>query len=65
MTTQATPWICPKCKAENDPDFNHCRICATPSPLLIKEGEHICASCGKIHAQACCPGCNSPDFLQL
>jgi ribosomal protein L40E len=65
MTAQPQPWICPKCQTDNDADFTHCRKCATANPASLKEGENICASCGHVHEHACCPSCNSPEFLQL
>lgn len=65
MSVEPLPWICPKCQAENDPDFTRCRLCATPNPAGLKADEGICASCGHVHKHTCCPSCNSPEFLQL
>jgi len=65
MSEQKTPWICPKCQAENDPDFTHCRLCGEKNPETppIKV---VCANCGtKFPGDSCCPMCGSHEFLQL
>ena len=32
MSDPRVPWTCPKCQAENDPDFTHCRLCGEKHP---------------------------------
>ncbi|MFH1035877.1 MAG: hypothetical protein V1806_15325 [Pseudomonadota bacterium] len=65
MTMPAQPWTCPKCQATNDPDFTACRLCGTKNPLTLKPGQGICAGCGQVHDQTCCPTCGRDEFLQL
>jgi ribosomal protein L40E len=65
MTVQAQPWTCSKCQASNDADFTACRLCGAPNPLILKPGQGVCAGCGQVHDQTCCPSCGSPEFLQL
>jgi hypothetical protein len=62
--TNATKWNCPKCKADNGPDFTHCRMCGEHNPNLPPT-EHACPKCGFKTDKDCCPSCNSPMFLQL
>jgi hypothetical protein len=63
MSEQAK-WTCPKCAAENTPDFTHCRMCGEHNPALpIAAG--TCPNCGFKTDKDCCPKCNSPMFLNL
>ena len=65
MSQTESPWTCPKCKAENDPDFTHCRMCGEQSPTL--EGrQRVCPKCGILAGRQhdCCPVCGSPYFAQ-
>jgi len=65
MTNQRTEWTCPKCKATNDPDFTHCRMCGTHNPDA-PEPKKKCSSCGFLaNEEKCCPVCGSDYFLQL
>lgn len=62
--TELTKWTCPKCKAENGPDFVNCRMCGGPNPAK-PQPLNTCPSCGFKSEKDCCPSCNSPMFLQL
>ena len=64
--TEQGKWICPnpKCKAENGPDFVHCRLCGEHNPNMPVT-EHTCAKCGFKTDKNCSPSCNSPMFLNL
>ncbi len=64
MAETVGKWTCPKCNAENEPDFTHCRVCAQKNPAL-PETEVICPKCGYSTSKTCCPICNSELFLQL
>jgi RNA polymerase subunit RPABC4/transcription elongation factor Spt4 len=64
MADQKAAWKCPKCNAENDPDFTHCRLCGAHNPAGTAEKK--CASCGFLASkESCCPVCGSEQFLQL
>lgn len=65
MSQTDTPWTCPKCNAENDPDFTHCRICGERNPALEGQ-EKTCPKCGLLAGKQhnCCPVCGSPYFAQ-
>ncbi|MDO9082737.1 MAG: hypothetical protein Q7U56_05595 [Humidesulfovibrio sp.] len=60
---ETTKWNCPKCKADNGPEFTHCRICGEHNPALPVM--RACEKCGFKTEKDCCPSCNSPMFLQL
>lgn len=65
MTQVPDMWICPKCQAENDSDYTHCRMCGEKNPALPPQ-EVTCASCGTKHEKgACCPVCGMTDYLKL
>jgi ribosomal protein L40E len=64
MPEQTAKWTCPKCTAENGPDFTHCRMCGERNPAQPPQ-EQACPKCGFRTDKDCCPLCNSPMFLQL
>ena len=63
MSETPAPWNCPKCKADNAPDFTHCRICGEHNPAA--PALHVCPTCGFKSDKDCCPSCNNPMFLNL
>lgn len=64
MADTQAKWTCPKCKADNAPDFTHCRMCGEHNPAAPPQ-EHTCPNCGFKSEKDCCPSCNSPMFLNL
>jgi len=64
MAEEKKEWLCAKCKASNDPEFTHCRLCGELNPDA-PEVQGTCVSCGNIHSETCCPLCGSAEFLQL
>lgn len=64
MAEELAKWTCPKCKADNTPDFTHCRMCGEHNPAAPMQ-EHTCPNCGFKSEKDCCPSCNSPMFLNL
>lgn len=63
MSDETPKWTCPKCTADNTPDFTHCRMCGEHNPAAPVL--HTCPTCGFKSGKDCCPSCNSPMFLNL
>ena len=41
--TEPSKWTCPKCKADNTPDFTHCRMCGEHNPAAPQQ-DAACAT---------------------
>jgi hypothetical protein len=64
MDMNLTEWTCPKCAAENEADFTHCRLCGLKNPAIPEDCKK-CAKCGSLTTYFECHTCGSKEFLSL